>query len=531
MALTNSTGWRTANNGATLVVNVPGTRANSGRVRFRGITKIVTWSETSHTGQFPSPPYGFEITGGHAAYSATLTGGSGGSVGYISVSAPGGSDTTPFSLAQGQTQRYTASTDCYGYGSMTTGITSTGESFPGVSNETRSATTYAKGPASSTSPKITVGGDVITGASLGDGVVGNWYDIAAGLLTGGSNNILVNVDGSKTVDVEIEYTYEPYPPTPDRESPENQSMTDEPAVVFELVMRGHEDSAADRFHAKLRISGSPTMSDSIEADSFTSQVGWEYLDGLVWMAMPSTGVPVDTRIRYTLQTALPFGVYYWTVQPIDDWGYALASTVWTVRVVRSVVAQEGYSLFVEDEPYPCTDLVVNLTCNGKVGTITFVIPNWPDDEGIRNNDRIYYGDTVDVSIYDFTGAQMQYRGRVWQKTPGDNSLELVASLGDKILTERILKEDYSEQDIGTTMGKAIDTYCAPILSTGVPAPLGIIGNLILRGKPVADLFREIMKVWGLRWWVETDVVDWVCHVVDPTTLSAQGVIVRYGEGE
>jgi len=414
---------------------------------------------------------------------------------------------------------------------MTTGITLTSGSFPGASNETRSATTYAKGPAPSTSPKITVGGHVITGATLGDGVVGDWYDIAAGLLTGGSNNILVNVDGSKTVDVEIEYTYEPYPPTPDREAPKNQSMTDEPAVVFELVMRGHEDSAADRFHAKLAVSGSPTMAEPIEIDSSLDQAGWEYLDGTTWKPMLLAGVPDGTRVRYTLQAPLPIGVYYWTVQPIDNWGYGLLSSIWTLRVVLSVVAQEGYSLFVEDTPYACLDLAVNLTCNGKIGTISFVIANWPDEHGVRNDDRIAYGDTVDVSIYDSTGAQMQYRGRVWQKNPGDVTLEIVAALGDKVLAERILKADYPEQDIGTSMVTAIDTYCAPVLSAGIPNPLGIIGNLMLRGKPVVDLFRECMKVWGLRWWVETDVLDWVCHVVDPTTLTAQGVIVRYGEGE
>lgn len=530
MAVTGSTGFIGVSDGGTNLVSVPGTRVDSARLRWKGKTTSDRWegySQGTMLADFPAPPLGYSVTGGLAEFAVTINAGWSGAFGSVSVSASGGSKSIDYNLGPYVIQRFNVSVPCNGTGTAQGGYSIQGSG--GASNPVTTATTEARRDWLTTNPRVTIGGQQIVGpASLVDGAISGWYDIPAGALVGGNNEVPNNIEGSGLGYLEIEYTYQPYPPSPERLWPENIGIIEDRTPGFEMTLNAAENSDSEFYHGQLILSQSPTFASSVVVDSSTSQVGWEYWDGSAWDDLPSIGVPSGTKVRYIPSSPMSLGVWYWKALTRDEWGVGIQSSSWRFRMVLSVDALEGYSLAVASTVYPCLDLEVNLACNGKLGTIRFVLSNLPDSEGLRNNDLINYGDTVNVSIYDETGHEAQYLGRVWQKTPGDTTLEVIASMGDKILADRILKTDYLSEDLGTALAGAVDTYCAPILSTGIPDPIGIVVNLPLSGKQVLAMFLEAMRIWARRFWVETDVTDWVAHVVDPSALSMAGILVRHG---
>jgi len=531
MSVTASTGYVLAQNGKTVPVTVPGTRIVSSRLRFKGSTIVDSWSNY-RTGigsaSFPSPPSGYSLDGGRAEFSITITAGPAGHTGSISVSAPGGSKTEPFSLGPNQSQRVSVWVDCYGYGTATGSIaygSGSGEAF-GASIIARA---YASRTRVSTNPKATVGAQNISGpATLADGVESDWYTITAGNLLPGDNQVLVNVEGSLQVWLEVEYTYDPYPPAPTRNTPANLAVVDNRQQPFELTLSGAAGSSATQYHAKITISQSPTLSSPIIiADSSVSQTGWEKWNGAEWVPLTSTGVTAGGKVKYTPPSPLPLGVLYWTATTKDNWGYGLISSIWSLRVVLSVDSQEGYALAVDSVPYKCIDLQIKETSNGEIGLITFVIKNTPNAEGVRPFASIPYGASVAVALYDSIGHERQYLGRVWKKDPGDVYLTITATMGDRILAERLVKQDYLEADIGTSLASIVAAECAPLQNAGIPNPIGIIGSLAVKGRAALEAFQEAFRVWGLLFWTETAITDWVQYLRDPNTLAAQGVLIEY----
>lgn len=531
MSVTASTGYILAQDGQLVAVNVPGTRLVSSRLRFKGKTIVDTWSNYNTgvgSASFPTNiPSGYTRTDGRAEFSVTITAGAAGVSGTVSVSAPGGSASEAFSIPANQSRYISVWADCYGYGTAT-GSISYLSGFGTHSGAYTLARVYAERVRITTSPKATVGAQEINGpATLADGVESGWYNITAGNLLPGSNQVAIEVSGSLQVWLEIEYTYDPYPPAPTRHTPENLAVSDDRAQPFEVTLEGAEGSSATQYHAKLVISQSPTLSNPIVADSSQSQVGWERWDGAAWVPLTGTGAAAGSLVRYTPTSPLPLGVLYWHAQTKDNWGYGLISSIWSLRVVLSVDSQEGYALAVDSVPYKCIDLEIKETSNGEIGLITFVIKNTPDAEGVRPFASIPYGASVAVALYDSTGFERQYLGRVWKKDPGDVYLTITATMGDRLLAERLAKQDYLEMDLGSALASIVTTECAPLQATGIPDPIGIVGSLAVKGKAALEAFQEAFRLWGLLFWTETAITDWVQYLRDPNTLAAQGVLIEY----
>jgi hypothetical protein len=198
-----------------------------------------------------------------------------------------------------------------------------------------------------------------------------------------------------------------------------------------------------------------------------------------------------------------------------------------LRRVLSVDALEGYALAVGATPWACTDLIITESSNGEMSTIEFTVPNHPNKEGQTAHDLINYGDPVYVSIYDSTGEERQYLGRVWEKQVDDLNLRVVATMGDKILADRLASSDYLETDIGTALKSIIETDCAPLLSDGIPAPFGLTANLETKNRQAMQAFQEAFSTFGLLFWSETHALDWVQYLADPTTLTTQGILVEF----
>jgi hypothetical protein len=103
---------------------------------------------------------------------------------------------------------------------------------------------------------------------LASGVVSDWYPITLSL---GQNVIVHSIGGGGLADIEIEYTYQPYPPPPTRHAPENTVVTDDETPTFEVTLPA---SDASGLHARLSLSMMPTMSQPTMYDSSVSQAGW-----------------------------------------------------------------------------------------------------------------------------------------------------------------------------------------------------------------------------------------------------------------
>jgi hypothetical protein len=364
-------------------------------------------------------------------------------------------------------------------------------------------------------------------ASLNNGQVSDWYPVS---LVIGANTITHSIASSEQADIEIEYTYQPYAAAPTRHAPENQVVTDDETPTFEVTLPASDASA---LHVRLSLSMMPTMSQPTTYDSSVSQTGWEYLSGGNWLPFPAGGVPPQSRVRFTPTIPLPPGTWYWTAAA-KDWAWGIPNELaWSLRRVLSVDALEGYSLAVGSSIWPCLDLVITESANGELSTIEFEVDNWPDAlTGKRAQDLIHYRDPVYLSIYDTTGEERQYLGRVFDKQPDDVTLRIIATMGDKVLADRLASADYLETDVGSALAAMVTSDCAPLLDTGIDDPFGLTTNLASKNQQVMASFQEVFRTFGLLFWVETHALDWIVYLADPTKLTPQGIVVEFPmEGE
>lgn len=526
MSLTKSTGWLAVTNGDTTHLPIDVAHLVSARLRWRGKDRRIWDSKTNsadgHSVSFPSVPSGWTRGGGSARFNITVMTGEWAAAGTITVSAPGGSSTKAWTCGAQSSKALSVSTNCSGYGTAS-GSTSidygptTGFGYPSV----RATVDYYQDIPSESLSAVVNGVSVTGPASLDNGQVSDWYPITLSL---GQNVIVHSIGGGGLADIEIEYTYQPYCPAPTRHAPENTVVTDDETPTFEMTLPQSEAAA---MHARISLSMMPTMSQPTMYDSSASQTGWEYFSGGNWLPLPAGGAPPQSRVRFTPTNPLAPGTWYWIVAAKDwAWG-AWSDTPWMLRRVLSVSALEGYALAVGATPWACTDLIITESSNGEMSTIEFTVPNHPNAEGKTAHDLINYGDPVYVSIYDSTGEERQYLGRVWEKQVDDLNLQVTATMGDKILADRLASNDYLETDIGTALRSIIETDCAPLLADGIPAPFGLTANLETKNKQAMQAFQEAFSTFGLLFWSETHALDWVQYLADPTTLTAQGILAEF----
>jgi hypothetical protein len=524
MSLTKSTGWLAVQDGGTTNLPIDVAHIVSARLRWRGKDKRLTDSRGNSGGasaSFPGVPEGWTRSGGEATHSATVQTGAAYDSGTVGVSAPGGSKSVSWSLSPHSSKRVTASANCSGTGTAN-GTWTKGQSATSIGSQSTSARVYYYKDIQSENLSAMVNAVLVTGpASLNNGQVSDWYPVSLAI---GANTITHSITSSEQADIEIEYTYQPYCAAPTRHSPANQVVTDDETPTFEMTMPA---SDASTLHSRISLSMMATMSSPTVYDSSASQGGWEYLSGGSWLPLPVGGVAPGTKVRFTPPTPLPPGTWYWTVAA-KDWAWGASSEMpWMIRRVLSVDALEGYALAVGATPWTCTDLTVTESSNGEISTIEFTVPNHPDDNGRTAHDLINYGDPVYVSIYDSTGEERQYLARVWEKQVDDLDLRVVATMGDKILADRLVTSDYLETDIGTALKSIIETDCAPLLSDGIPAPFGLTANLETKNRQAMQAFQEAFSTFGLLFWNETQALDWVQYLADPTTLSPQGIMLEF----
>lgn len=158
------------------------------------------------------------------------------------------------------------------------------------------------------------------------------------------------------------------------------------------------------------------------------------------------------------------------------------------------------------------------------------------DVDIVNNtlDNVNYGDAVYLLVNDANGKTKVYKGIVKDRSPQNRMLSVSAGLGDSILSERIIKEDYDEQDIGLTAKQIIDTYCAPLTSTNINTNTGITAPIKADGKKPLTIFEKLRREHGIYYYVS---FDWDVHLykkdeIEPSNfagISGRGYKIRLGD--
>lgn len=314
----------------------------------------------------------------------------------------------------------------------------------------------------------------------------------------------------------------PYPilDFPVTESPANGARIQDrrPWLIFTLPV--HPDNPAEALHARARISEYSSMTQAIMLDSVESKGEWQYWSGSSWLLFPSGGVPQGTRVRCRPSLELPYRAFYWDCAAHDGVMWGANSFPWTFRILIAVT--RTFTLVINDqEAVGVMDIIATETCNGELGEISFSLDN-KDGQA----DEIQFNDLVILGINDDLSNVDEFRGLVREKTPLPNRMmRIVCGTGDWILAERIVRQNYSSQDIGLILKSIVDTYCAPLTSVNINTSTGIIAAIDSNGMNALQVFEQFRRDYGIFFLADN---QWDVHVYLEDEIEEALVQIQYG---
>lgn len=122
--------------------------------------------------------------------------------------------------------------------------------------------------------------------------------------------------------------------------------------------------------------------------------------------------------------------------------------------------------------------------------------------------QISYGDDIYLLVRDDFGKAKIYRGNIREKNPEGRILTITANLGDGILSERIVKEDFIKQDIGQVAKTIIEAYCSPLTAENVNTETGIEAPVPAKGKKAITVLENLRKQYNVFYFVSW---EWDLH--------------------
>jgi len=315
-------------------------------------------------------------------------------------------------------------------------------------------------------------------------------------------------------------TLYPWLPAPSEAEPEAAYRTEDRQPVFEFTLGENEENPANNYNARLRISDYIAMEPAVVYESMDGTSNWEYLDGVEWKSMPAHGVSPNTRVRCSLPGDLPVGQHYWDCASYDGDRYNLNIYPRLIRILASI---EGiYTLEIDGVEWEPLTYTVLEASNGEIGEIYLEF----DNEGFEAEEQINHGDRVELGILDFAGRREDFAGRVRRKNPEGQIVEVVAILGDGVLSERVIEEDYPEQDIGLTVKQIIETYCLPLTANNVKTDTGFIAPVKAEGRTAVRVLESLRRSYGVYYFVDA---DWDMNFYTPDDVDEAKLAVRRGD--
>lgn len=142
------------------------------------------------------------------------------------------------------------------------------------------------------------------------------------------------------------------------------------------------------------------------------------------------------------------------------------------------------------------------------------------------NDMFTYNDDVYLLIRDREGNFKVYRGLVRNKNPKDRRIQVKAILGEGILSERIVKQDYDAQDVGLTVKQIIETYCSPLTAEGVKTNTGYFAPIQAKNKTALRVLENIRREYGLFYFVG---YDWDFNLYEENDIGSENLEIQLGD--
>lgn len=199
---------------------------------------------------------------------------------------------------------------------------------------------------------------------------------------------------------------------------------------------------------------------------------------------------------------------------------------------------EGGIIIPIDSPFETESIFKDVTVSGGEGVIINV-----SNPIISNS--ILKGTTLKFNIIEFMGTGDDvyllikdeldkfkvYKGKIRGMNPRDRKIKIKAIMGDKILTERIVKENYLEQDIGLTVKDIIETYCAPLTASNVDINTGYSAPIQAEGKKPSQILTELQGKYPVIFYVD---FAWDVHFmlesdIEEASEELGGYIIRLGD--
>jgi hypothetical protein len=141
------------------------------------------------------------------------------------------------------------------------------------------------------------------------------------------------------------------------------------------------------------------------------------------------------------------------------------------------------------------------------------------------------GDNVYLLLKDEDNNFKVYKGKIRQMNPKDRKVKIKAIMGDKILTERVIKENYEEQDIGQTTKEIIETYCSPLTAEHINTSTGFTAPIQAQGKKPSQIFTDLQSKYPIVFFVD---FAWNVHFIlessiENTGEESGGYFIRLGD--
>ena len=308
--------------------------------------------------------------------------------------------------------------------------------------------------------------------------------------------------------------------SPNKTAPANKSDVANRYPYFQFTLTENVNNDASKYHARIKISEYVDLSASIaDYESKDDQSNWELWNGSSWVAFPEEGVNPGSIVRVMPTSQLPLRKLYWASDSFDGTRYSDNSTPWSLRVV--LTTNGIYALAINDVSYNAYNLKIVETANGQIGQITCTINNDSGD----NNATIDYGHTVQVAVNDNLGASEEFVGIVKTKSSQNYALTIGATTGSGILSERLIAEDYSSQDIGISVKAIIDDYCTPITSDNININTGIVAPITCKDKTPLSIFEDLRRQYGVMYFIDA---TWDMYFYLQSEISSPYLIVQNG---
>lgn len=143
-------------------------------------------------------------------------------------------------------------------------------------------------------------------------------------------------------------------------------------------------------------------------------------------------------------------------------------------------------------------------------------------------ENIEWNDDVFLLIVDHQQTAQFYRGVVRDIEEDDRFVSVQSVMGAGLLSERVIEEDYEQQDIGQTVEDIILDYCRPLTAENVDTETGIEAPINAEGEKPIRILENLRRRYNIFYFVDS---AWDVHFYMQNDIEEGPYTIRLGEEE